>query len=72
MNGQLDRSQRQEAIALIESIAWGDMDMNLRTIEEALERAVAATANSSSNGSEKLTPLAWTMSSRCQTTRSPR
>jgi hypothetical protein len=41
---QLNPHQRQEALALIEQIPWGDMDGAIRTIEESLDRALAATA----------------------------
>ncbi len=41
---QLDRNQERDAIALIEAIPWGDMDLHIRSVERALERAVAATA----------------------------
>jgi hypothetical protein len=41
---QLDRNQEREAIALIEEIPWADMDLHIRSVERALERAVEATA----------------------------
>jgi hypothetical protein len=37
-------TQRQEALALIEQIPWGDMDEAIRDVEETLDRALAATA----------------------------
>lgn len=40
---QFDEADRRRAVELIESIAWGDFDLDLRTFEDALRRAVEAT-----------------------------
>ena len=45
MTPQLDRKQRREAVELLEGVTWGDMDLRIRSVEEALERALEATAN---------------------------
>jgi hypothetical protein len=41
---QLDRAQQREVLARIEEIPWGDMEGHIYAVEEALEKAVAATA----------------------------
>lgn len=40
---QFDANQRAEALELIEKLPWGDMDMSIRTLEEALRLAMEAT-----------------------------
>lgn len=41
---QLDPEQQRAAVALIDAIPWGDMEAHIYAVEEALEKAVAATA----------------------------
>ena len=41
---RLSPDQRRELIALVEAIPWGDMDAHIRTVEDALVRAVEATS----------------------------
>jgi hypothetical protein len=43
MPDQLDQGQRDEACALLESMAWGDMDTAIRDLEIALRLAMEAT-----------------------------
>jgi len=42
---QFDPEQRRRAIELIESMAWGDMDLHIRSMEEALQLALEATVD---------------------------
>jgi hypothetical protein len=41
---QFDPTQRREAVELLEDVTWGDMDLHIRSLEGALERALEATA----------------------------
>jgi hypothetical protein len=41
---QLDDGQLEQAVSLIESLAWGDIDGDLRTMERALRLAMKATS----------------------------
>jgi len=41
---RLSPEQRREAIELVEGIAWGDMDIHIRTVEDAIARALEATS----------------------------
>ncbi len=41
---RLSPDQRRELVALVETIPWGDMDAHIRTVEDALVRAVEATS----------------------------
>jgi hypothetical protein len=41
---QFNPAQRDEAIALLEHMTWGDMDGYIRSLENALRRALEATA----------------------------
>jgi hypothetical protein len=41
---QFNPAQRDEAIALLEHMTWGDMDCYICTLENALQRALKATA----------------------------
>ena len=41
---QFSPEQRRRIVALVEAVPWGDMDPNIRDLEEALERALDATA----------------------------
>ena len=45
MTPRLDGTQRREAVELLEGVTWGDMDVHIRTLEGALERALEATAS---------------------------
>lgn len=39
---QFDADQEERALALIESLAWGDMDIHIRCLEDALNGAIDA------------------------------
>jgi hypothetical protein len=43
MDCQFNSDQQQRALALLESLPWGDIDNALRGMEEALRRAMEAT-----------------------------
>ena len=41
---QFSPEQRRRIVALVEAVPWGDMDADIRDLEETLERALDATA----------------------------
>jgi hypothetical protein len=49
----MDRHQQLEALAILDDQPWGDMDMHIRSIEAALERALEATASEFPSGRTK-------------------
>jgi hypothetical protein len=40
---QFGAQQQKEALALLESLTWGDMEMDIRALEDALRRSIEAT-----------------------------
>lgn len=53
---QFDGGQRTEALALLEQMAWGDMDGDIRDLETALRLALEATADDFQRWEDSLGP----------------
>ena len=53
---QFDLGQRNEALALIERMAWGSMDDDIRDLETALRLALEATADDFRRWEDEVVP----------------